>query len=535
MTTDRRAGSRGREAGLRVVPGRLDDDLPADFLRPHAVRASTRQRPRAKRASDARPTRIAVVGGGIAGLAAAWNLVGERGASAEVTVFEADDAVGGKLRVGEVGGVPVDEGAESMLATRPEGVALARAVGLGSDVVPGSGATAAVLARGALRPLPTGLISGIPTDLRVLAASGIMSLRGLLRIPLDHWLPRTAIDHDVSVGDYVATRIGTEVVDKLVEPMLAGVYAGRAEDLSLEMTLPALARLARRERSLITAARMARATGATAAGARRGPAFVSIDGGMGRLPQAVGAAVATQGVSIETGARVTQIRADGTRWRVTVRGSGAADRRVDGIVLAVPAIEAARLLRKANPHAAAALDTIDYASVAIVTMAHRTDSVPAGLRGSGFLVPTSAGLTVKAATFSSLKWPWLAERGAALPGSGVAVFRASVGRFGDVGALQLDDAELVRVVAGELSPLTGVPSVPFAARVTRWPSAMPQYAVGHRARVARIRELLTSTPGLAVCGAAYDGVGVPACVGSAQLAVGHVLGDVRDRGEWSGQ
>lgn len=485
------------------------------------------------------PARIVVVGGGIAGLAAAWHLVSAAPRAVEVTVLEAGRELGGKLRTGELTGIPVDEGAESMLAARPEGVVLAREVGLADDLVYPATTAAALLVGDRLRPLPRGMISGIPTDLRALAASGIISLRGLLRLPLDHWLPRTSIANDVSVGDFVATRLGAEVVDKLVEPMLGGVYAGRAENLSLDMTLPVVSRLARRERSLIAAAREALRTGATSAGARKGPALVGINGGLGKLPRAVATNLRAGGVVIETDAEARDLWRTRGGWSVSVvdGNNGSRTRRVigaHGVVLAVPATVASRLLTRGNPRAAAILGTIAYASVAVVGLAYRLGKAPGLPSGSGFLVPASEGRSIKAVTFSSRKWAWMGNSMARTPQAHgtdgpVVVVRASVGRFGDVVATTMDDAEMVRAVSRDLTEIAGLPSRPVAARVTRWPEGLPQYFVGHRARVADVRELLGSTPGVAVCGAAYDGVGVSACIGSARHAAHQVVARIGEQ------
>lgn len=533
-------------ASLRVIAGDLGEPQIADSPIVSSPTLVRRPGTRSERAGSA-PARIVVVGGGIAGLAAASSLVRDRGTKAQVVVLESSAAVGGKLRVSQVEGIPVDEGAESMLAVRPEGIVLAKAAGLQNAIVHPATTQASVFARGRLRSLPPGMISGIPTDLRALAVSGIMSWPGMLRIPLDHWLPRTSIAHDVSVGDFVATRLGTEVMRTLVEPMLGGVYAGRAEDLSLEMTLPALFRLLKRERCLLTAAREARATGAGAAGARRGPIFAGIDGGLGRLPQSLRAKLVKQGVAIETKCAVTSIRRTADGWQVEGTGTVPAEavqRRsdrfildADAVILAVPAPAAARMLRRANPQAASALSTIDYASVGIVTLMFSPDRLPASPAGSGFLVPAGRGYALKAATFSSRKWDWLTQRPAA--GSTrraprhLATVRASFGRFGDDLALQRDDSELSALAAAELHQLAGLPGRPLATRVTRWPDSLPQYAVGHRGRIARVRELLIDTPGIAVCGAAYDGVGVPACVGSAQFAAGQLATYLRDKEKWA--
>lgn len=538
----------GGRASLRVIAGDLAESLAREA---GAAAKIIRQRDwPAEEMTDgdrrARPTRVAVVGGGIAGLSAAWSIVHDRGGAVEVVVFEADDRTGGKLRAGELEGIPIDEGAESMLAVRPEAVVLARSVGLAPAVVHPVTTTASIFSRGRMRQLPPGLISGVPTDLRALAASGIISVPGLLRIPLDHWLPRTSIAHDISVGDLVATRVGTEVVRQLVDPLLGGVYAGRAEDLSLEMTLPALFRLLRRDRSLISAAQEARRTGAAPSGARRGPVFAGLVGGVGRLPQALTQRLTKRGVVIETAATVTSMRWSGGCWQLLVAGddaeSGPAGGRsraveADAVVLAVPAASAAMLLRNANPHAASVLDSVEYASVAVVTMIHRQDAIPAEPHISGFLVPESEGYRMKAATFSSRKWAWMGRPGGGGSSRGrrrrVEVVRASFGRHGDDDIVTRDDGDLVGLATEELHRMAGLPRRPVAARVTRWEHSLPQYAVGHRGRVARIRELLVDTPGIVVCGAAFDGIGVPACVGSAQFAGGQVMSYLREKEQWA--
>lgn len=492
--------------------------------------------------SIARKPRIAVVGGGIAGLSAAWSLINDRGVDAEIIVFESENDVGGKLKLGQVDGITVDAGAESLLAIRPEAVALAKAVGLAASITHPATTQASLLSGGSLHPLPTGLISGVPTDLRALAASDILSTPGLLRIPLDHLLPKTSIDVDVSIGDYVAARLGREVVDRLVEPMVGGVYAGRAEDLSLEMTMPALFRLARRERSLLTAAREARATGSAPSGSRRGPIFAGITGGVGRLGPAVADRLRRRGVRIERDSTVTGVRRVGKGWRLIVNQAGEARREnVDAVVLAVPAMAAAKVLRQANPLVASTLDTIDYASVALVTYVFNTAEVPPNVQGSGFLVPPVEGHAIKAATYSSRKWTWVAKAGAGAKGSkrgrgkrpSRTVVRVSLGRYGEAEVLQRDNAELAALGARDLHAITGLPSTPVASLVTRWGGALPQYTVGHRSRVAAIREGLIDTPGIAVCGAAYDGVGIAACIGSAQFAAGQVAGYLLERGQWA--
>ncbi|MER5341933.1 protoporphyrinogen oxidase [Streptomyces mirabilis] len=464
------------------------------------------------RAQDSRTGtgQVVVIGGGIAGLAAAHRLL-DRGA--RVTVLEASDRVGGKLLPGEIAGARVDLGAESMLARRPEAVALAREVGLADRLQPPATATASLWTRGALRPMPKGHVMGVPGT--ATALSGVLSDEGLARIERDAELPRTEVGDDVAVGEYVAARLGREVVDRLVEPLLGGVYAGDAYRISMRMAVPQLFAAVRTHVSLTEAVREIQAKAAAAQ--QTGPVFMGIDGGVGQLPLAVARSVRARGGEILTGAPVTELRrVEDGGWRVVAGGRVL---HADGVVVAVPAGAAAALLRAEAPAAATELAGVEYASMALVTLAYRRADITLP-EGSGFLVPPVDGHTIKASTFASRKWGWIAEENPDL-----LVLRTSVGRYGETEVLGRDDADLVDVSRHDLREATGLAAEPVATRVTRWDDGLPQYPVGHHTRVARVREHVAKLPGLAVCGAAYDGVGIPACVASAYAAVDQLGGD----------
>lgn len=449
---------------------------------------------------------VAVVGGGVAGLAAALEATR---AGARVVVLEASSRLGGKVRVSEVAGVPVDEGADAMLARVPYGVALAEQAGLGGELVSPAAGQAFLWTRGALRTLPAGTVMGIPADLAALARSDVLSPAGLARVPLDLALPGSPTGEDVSVGDLVARRLCREVVERLVDPLLGGVYAGRADRLSLHATLPQLAGPVARSRSLLLAARHARTTAVPWAG----PLFRGLPGGLGRLPDAVAAASGAQ-VRLSTTVRALQRTPQG--WRLEL-GSAAHPEAldVDAVVLAVPAAPAARLLRPLAPTAAEELAGLAYASVGIVTLV--LDG-PAPGAGSGYLVPAVEGRTTKAVTFTSRKWAHYA--------GGPAVVRASVGRAGETAELQRTDEELVATVLAELAAAVGPVGRVLGTRVVRWGGGLPQYAVGHLDLVRRVRAAVAGHPGLAVAGAAYDGVGVPAVARSGREAAQAVLRQV---------
>jgi protoporphyrinogen/coproporphyrinogen III oxidase len=464
--------------------------------------------------SPGRRVRVAVVGGGIAGLAAAYFL---RDRGAEVMVLEGSPQVGGKLATTEVAGTAVDAGAEALLARRPEGVDLIREVGLGGELVYPGTTTASIWTRGRFRALPQRQVMGVPADLDDLARSEILSAAGLERARREAHLPASRRDGDVAVGDYVGARFGAEVVDRLVEPLLGGVYAGRADQLSFEATLPGLALESSRHRSLTdAAAAMLRAAGPSSAGAgaESQPVFTTLAGGLGALPQAlVGASRAT----VRTKATVRELGRGPDGWRLTVGPTTAPEYvDADAVVLALPARPASRLVGQIAGGAAAAagLAEIKYASMAIVTLAYSVTAFPEALTGSGYLVPAVDGRAVKAVTFSTVKWPHLADA--------MHIVRCSVGRIGEESVLQRDDRELAELAAADLAAATGVTGRPVDARVTRWGGGLPQYTVGHLERVGRIRAEIAAQPGLAACGAAYDGIGIPACIASARLAADQV-------------
>ncbi|HEX4062169.1 MAG TPA: protoporphyrinogen oxidase [Streptosporangiaceae bacterium] len=461
--------------------------------------------------APAHPRHVAVIGGGIAGLAAAYFL---RESGATVTVFEGSPRLGGKLTVSEVAGLAVDAGAEALLTRRPEGTGLIRAVGLGDQLVPAGTTSARIWSRGAFHELPARQFMGVPADVATLDRSGVVSPAGLARARQDAELPATPLDGDVPVAAHVAARFGQEVVDRLVDPLLGGVYAGRSEELSLTATMPALATAARRHRSLAEAA-ASLLPAQPPSGAAREPVFAALAGGLGTLPAAVAGA---SGATVRTGAMVRELTRTPSGWRLVIGPASAPHTaEADAVIVAVPAGPAGRLLAGPAREAATALAEISYASMAIVTLAYPRPAFPAPLAGSGYLVPAVDGQAVKGVTFSTVKWPHLS------PDGGPHIIRCSIGRIGEDAILQRDDAELAELAAGELAAATGVAGGPRAARVTRWGGALPQYTVGHTARVARIKAAIAAEPGLAVCGAAYDGIGIPACVATAQAAAGQVL------------
>src|SRR6478735_5318161 len=461
-----------------------------------------------------RPGHAVVIGGGIAGLAAAHRL---SASGIRVTLLEATARLGGKLMTGEIAGTRVDLGAESMLARRPEAVALATAVGLGGRLQPPATATASVWTRDALRPMPKGHVMGVPGDPAVL--DGVLSPEGLARIAEERDLTPTAVGDDVAVGSYVADRLGREVVDRLVEPLLGGVYAGDAYRISMRAAVPQLFEAVKEGGPLLDG--VLRIQERAAARQQTGPVFQGIEGGIGTLPGAVADAVRAAGGEILDETPVLGLTRTGQGWDVRT------DSRViaaDAVVLATPAWSASTLLAAECPAASVELAVVEYASMALVTMAFRRSDIAdtEALHGrSGFLVPPVDGRTIKAATFSSNKWQWVADAAPDL-----FVLRTSVGRYGEEEHLHREDSELVAASLGDLATAAGLTARPVDTEVTRWIGGLPQYPVGHLGRVSRIRDEVAKLPGLRVCGAVYDGVGIPACVASAHRAADEIVQDL---------
>lgn len=465
--------------------------------------------------------RVVVVGGGISGLAAAWRLSRTPGI-AEVIVLEGAAQVGGKLRLGEVGGLVVDVGAESVLARRPEAVALITEAGLGDDLVHPVATAASVLARGVLHRLPAGTVMGVPASWAALPGlAGLLTGPEVDRVAAESTIAAPALMDDVDVASWVAGRMGRAVVDRLVEPLLGGVYAGHSDRLSLQATVPALWQRAHHGGALLDAAEPADPTSGSMpvpmSASDGGPVFAGVRGGVGRLPITLAERLAADGVQILTGTTVRGLTRTPTGWRLET-GPASAPEFLDAaaVILAVPPAAAARLLRADVPAAAVQLAGIETASVAVVAAAIPAEQL-AGVTGSGLLIPPVEGTSIKAATFSSAKWDWVSTNRDPL------IVRLSLGRASEEATLQRTDDELAALAISDLATVLGRPLRPIDTRVVRWGGGLPQYAVGHLARIERLRSAVAAAGGLAICGAALDGVGVAACVAAADRAVADLL------------
>jgi protoporphyrinogen/coproporphyrinogen III oxidase len=448
--------------------------------------------------------RVAVVGAGISGLATALALVDT--GDVDVSVFEADDRIGGKIQATPFAGVAsVDEGPDAFLARVPEAVALARRVGLGDDLVSPEPVGAAVWHDG-LHPIPDGLMLGLPGRVVPLATTRLLSWRGKARAALEPFLPRTSIDSD-SIGEFVRARFGDEVHERLVDSLVGSIYAADTDRFSLA-EVPQLAALANGNRSVLLAARRQRRSQAGTATAASSPVFATPRSGIGALVRATADAVVAAGGRIHTGVGVTAIAPTGDgRWTLTVPDRVSDAVVFDAVVFATPAGAVATMLADHAAGAASLLDCAETTDVVMATLHVQADQWPDRLRGmSGYLVPKPDQRWVTAVSFASQKWAhWR-------PPSGGEILRVSIGRDG-MPVMHLDDDEVLRVVLDDLERHVGVRFTPHEVRITRWPAAFAQYRPHHAAWVDAVEAALPS--GVFVTGAGFRGIGIPACVRNA--------------------
>ncbi|HEY4894662.1 MAG TPA: protoporphyrinogen oxidase [Solirubrobacteraceae bacterium] len=475
---------------------------------------------------------VAIVGGGIAGLAAAYRVAGSqdaavardadrpgnRGDQAEfpslhVTLFEADERLGGKIRTETFAGRPLDVGAEALLARMPAGLELCHELGLEHDLVaPASDQPFVWTDR--LRPLPPRLMAGVPDGSRAMIASGILSPAGLARAGLDLIIPARPPKQDVSIGSIVRHRLGAQVLERLIDPLLGGIHAGSCDELSMRATAPQLEAALRKRRSLV---RGLRAISASPPPAPASPTFLTLSHGLQEIVRALRERLT--GTECRTGARLERLQAlAGGGAELTLAGGETLSAKA--VILAVPAFAAASILEQSCPAAAAELAEIPYASVATIALSYPAGAFPRPLAGSGFLVMRgAAGRTITACTWSSAKWPHLA--------GDTVLLKCSAGQAGERRALELDDEQLIAAVRADLARAMGLQAAPLEGRVFRFERALPQYTVGHLERTQRIDDALQILPGVRLCGAAYRGVGVAACIRDGQNAGDAILAALR--------
>jgi oxygen-dependent protoporphyrinogen oxidase len=478
---------------------------------------------------------VAVIGGGITGLAAAHALCSARPGLA-VTVLEQSDRLGGKILTEYIDGYTIEGGPDSFLSVKPRGVGLGRELGLEDRFVRPveENAGSFVLHRGRLVPLPAGLTGLVPSRLGPMFRTPLLSPAGKLRLAMDLVLRPRDGNADETVATFIERRFGKEAYDRMVEPLMAGIYAGDGRQLSLAATFPQLRVTERTHGGIIRGAlaskrELARRQGEPAP--KRG--FLSFRSGMFELVNRLEESLQSGGVTIECGTDVRSIahNPQGLGFDLGIAGNGVPEvRTVDAVMVATPAWKAAELTRQIAPKAADALAEIPHVSTALVAVVFDASQLPQPqqLRGYGYVVPRVEDRAVMAMTWVSSKWRDRAPEGKVL-------LRAFIGRAGQEQYLAGDDASLIRIARREIASVLGISGEPELTRVYRWECGMPQYTLGHLQRVDVVDAACSAIPGFEIAGNMFRGVGIPDCIASAEYASASLLATLRewDAGEQS--
>ena len=457
--------------------------------------------------------RIAIIGGGIAGLSAAFYLEKARRAGADVqwALFEKSDRLGGVIQTERRDGFVIEAGPDSFLSIKPDASRLCQELGIGDQLIPSNDATRKtyILVKGRLVPIPHGLEFMVPTRVWPMATTPLFSLQTKLRMASELFSSARKDTADESVGDFVRRHFGQEMVDRVAEPLLAGVYGGNAERLSIRAVLPRFAEMERQHGSLVRATLRAKALARP--GAKPQPLFTSLKNGMQQMVETLAAALPQASIRLrQQDITLRQVNDD---WQVE---SGGINERFQAVLLAVPAPAAAGLLRQFHPSLIEGLARIEYTSTAAVALAYDHAELPPG---HGFLVPRSEGRKLMACTFVHKKFAHRA------PGDTMLLrcfFSSS--RMPDL--LTHSDEALQHFARQELREILGIQTEPRFAQTFRWDRAMAQYETGHLDRVAAMEKVIAAMPGFHIIGNSFHGIGVPDCIKSARLAVEQITSGV---------
>lgn len=458
--------------------------------------------------------RIAVIGGGVSGLAAAYTLEKHRtkGAKLDYVLFEADPRFGGVVKTEQLGDFLVEAGPDSFLTEKPWAAELCRELGLGDQLIQSNDSERRthILLKGRLVPLPDGMMFMVPTDLAATYFSRLFSWQAKLRI-LREWFYRPAPDaSETTVAEFVERHFGREMVERVADPLLTGIYGGSAEELSVTAVLPRFAEIEAKQGSLARAMVASRRLQSSSPRA----IFTSLKGGMQVMTDALVAKLPEP--SRRLNAHIEAMKPESGKWLV-IRGGRTEE--FDGVILAVPAYVSGNFLRAEFPQLGSDLDEIRYSSSVTVALGYDERVLPSLPSGFGFLAPRTEGKRTLACTFVHQKF---ANRASAKR----ALIRCFLGGSRDEEILSMSDQQMERIVYRELSDILGITAKPLFVRIYRWRKAMAQYGLGHKARVERIRQLTSNIRGLALAGNAYGGIGIPDCVRSGSEAIAKVLADL---------
>ncbi len=466
---------------------------------------------------------VVIIGGGIAGLSAAYYLrmkAGDR--PVQITVLESAPYWGGKIRTERVNGFVIEGGPDTFLASKPWGVALCREMGLESRLhgTNPRQRNTYVLHRGRLEPLPDGLTMMIPTRFGPMARTSLLSLLAKARMGMDYFLPPRSPNGDESLGAFVSRRLGRAAYERLIEPLMSGIYAGDGDRLSLQATFPSLREMELKHGGLVRGALAARhqmaKNGKTPPGTRS--AFLTPTTGLAEIVEALVSWLGAAGTDLRLDVSGQRVLRTGEGYRVELVNGEALHARA--VILATPAYASADLLAGLDLELAADLSAIPYTPTATISLAYRQEDLPRSLDGYGYVIPRREGRRALACTWTSTKFPHRSPEGYAL-------LRVFAGRAGEEQEIPGDEAGLLELARDELYRTLGITAGPVLSRVFRWEKAMPQYNLGHTERLERIEAVLTRHPGLALAGNGYRGIGIPDCIHSGELAAEKVL-EIKD-------
>lgn len=474
-----------------------------------------------------RPRTVVIVGGGISGLATAFSLheqATKAGLALRCTILESESSWGGKIATHQIGDIVTEAGPDSFLSQKQAGLDLCTKLGLADQLINTNemGRKACVLYRGRLHDLPEGLLSFVPKQLGLFLHGGLLSWSGLVRMGLEFAVPPGSTREDESLAAFLRRRFGVQAYARVLEPLMAGIYAGDAEDMSLRATFPRFFELEQQYGSVVRGMMAAKKTAApTFTGQPRRTMFVSLKNGLSDLVMALTSRLTQEGVQLRLGCRLDALRVRSHelgRWMYDLILDDGSALSADSVVLATPAYVSADLVRPLTPIAGGLLDMIPYASTATIAMAFPR-AMLSGIEGFGFIVPRTEQRDLIAATWTSLKWPHRAPEDQLLA-------RCYVGGVGREDILNLDDATLTAKVREELAAICGIRVEPSYTEVNRWWKAMPQYTIGHLDRLAQLDAALSRYPGLILTGAGYRAVGIPDCIRDGALAAERVVQDL---------
>lgn len=471
--------------------------------------------------------RVVIIGGGIAGLSAAYSLREHqpKGAEFEIVLLERKDALGGNIRTEKVNGFLIEGGPDCFLSEKPWAMELCKRIGLADKLQPTNDAfrKTFVLSGGKLHVLPEGVILMVPTKILPLAVSGLISWPGKVRMAMEMFVPRKKDDKDETLGEFVRRRLGQEALDKIAEPLVAGVHAGDPETMSVRASFPKFVQLEQEYGSLIRGMlkrmELMKKTHKPAPQGegpkKRVTMFMTLRDGLTDMVEVLASILKKSGNTvIRTGVNVTAVAEKNGRYEVSIEGEKTLD--ADAVIVAAPAYAASNVLKDIDGELSRQLLTIPYVSTATVSIGFKRSDIKHPLNGFGFVVPKMEKRRIMAATWTSQKFQYRAPEGHVL-------IRCFVGGSKNMELVDLSDAEMVKMVREELRDIMGIDAEPVLAKVFRWRNSMPQYTVGHEERIASIEEKVARHKGLFITGSAYHGIGISDSVRNGEVIAKKVL------------